>query len=115
LAKEKTEADIRDLMIDAAEVQLAATKAGIAFWSSWLGEAGRFSQATEACVRSLRANESDAQAALDLATAGQAYLRAMMGLPEQAARVFSDELASFANRRGATGARSRRRSAKAKP
>lgn len=109
------EKDIRDLMISAAEVQIAGMNAGIGFWTSWVEEANNFSKSAADGLQKLEKNSGDdTNILLGIAEANQAFMRAMLELPRETARRFADELGSRGKGRSGSG-KPRRRSAKAKP
>ena len=109
------EKDIRDLMISAAEVQIAGMNAGIGFWTSWVEEANNFSKSAADGLQKLKKNSGDdTNILLGIAEANQAFMRAMLELPRETARRFADELGSRGKGRSGSG-KPRRRSAKAKP
>ena len=114
-SKPNLEKDIRDLMISAAEVQIAAMKAGIGFWTNWLEEANKFTNTAADGLRKLeRSSGDDTKILIGIAEANQAFMTAMLDLPRETARRFADELGAMGRGPSRSG-KTRRRSAKVKP
>lgn len=100
--------EVQDVMIEAAQVQMASVNAGIAFWREWVDTASKFVAETNRRLVRL-AEERDAESAvLEMTDATRAYVREMGKLPEVAAKAFAKEMEQVG------GAGPRKRSAKAK-
>ena len=96
--------ELRDLLTDAIEVQLAALKAGISFWSEWIEEASDFVQSATDSLSNLNSgNKKTEDTLLELLDKGRASARSMTEIPRHTAARFIEELdASEAKRSGAT-------------
>lgn len=91
--------EIRGLLINALEVQLAAFQAGIRFWEDWIGEASKFvTIATENLHAIDNEREAPKEALLEVVDAGRASIRSMMELPGTSASRFVQELEKIAKR-----------------
>ena len=91
--------EIRGLMINALEVQLAAFRAGIRFWEDWIGEASKFVDAATDKLHALehrRAAPRDTL--LEVADAARGSIRSMMELPGASASHFIEELEGITKR-----------------
>ena len=87
------EEDLRQLLTDAIEVQLAALKAGIGFWSDWVVQTSEFVQsATNSLLRINTEDEKSSDVLLELVDAGRASIRTMTDIPRNTARRFIEEL-----------------------
>jgi hypothetical protein len=87
------EDDLRQLLTDAIEVQLAALKAGISFWSDWIEQTSEFVQSATKTLSSINTDDVHAKdSLLELVDAGRASLRSMTDLPRSTAERFIEEL-----------------------
>jgi ERCC4-related helicase len=87
------EEELRRLLTDAIEVQLAALKAGISFWTEWIEQTSTFVTSASKTLSSI--NTEDPQAKdllLELVDAGRASARAMTEIPRHTATRFLEEL-----------------------
>ena len=88
--------EIQALLLEAIEVQLAAFKANINFWTEWVDEATRFS---EEAIRRLSELQSDpaenSHILLEMTDLSRESLRSMTHLPRHAAESFIQELDNF--------------------
>lgn len=88
--------EIQALLLEAVEIQLAAFKANITFWSEWVDEATRFS---EEAIRRLSELQSDpaenSRILLEMTDLSRESLRSMTHLPRRAAESFIQELDKF--------------------
>lgn len=85
--------EIQELLIEALEIQLAAFKSGIEFWTAWAEQATKFS---EDAVRRLAELKSDSpgssQIILEATDISREALRAMTSLPRRTAESFIEQL-----------------------
>ncbi len=96
------EDDLRQLLTDAVEVQLAALKAGISFWSEWIEHTSTFVQsATEALSSITTEDPKSRDVVLELLDAGRASLRSLTEIPKHTATHFVAELDRLAAQRAA--------------
>lgn len=87
------EEDLRQLLTDAVEVQLAALRAGISFWSDWVEETSEFVQSATTTLSKIKAEKQQAKdVLLELVDAGRASVRKMTDIPRQTANRFIEEL-----------------------
>ncbi len=94
--KSSRDTEIQALLMEAVEVQLAAFKASINFWSEWVEQATKFS---EESIRRLGELQSDSKEnsriLLELTDLSRDSLRSMTNLPRHAAESFIRELDAF--------------------
>lgn len=87
------EEELRSLLTDAIEVQLAALKAGISFWSEWIDETSGFVQSATDSLSAINSGDRKTEdALLELVDAGRARARAMTEIPRHTAERFIEEL-----------------------
>ena len=105
------EEDLRRLLTDAIEVQLAALKAGISFWSEWIEQTSAFVQSATKTLSTINAEDQPAKdLLLELVDAGRASVRSMTEIPRHTATKFIEELDRLAEEKEAnSAARSRPR------
>jgi len=85
--------DLRRLLTDAIEVQLAALKAGISFWSEWIEQTSAFVQSATKSLSTINAEDQQAKdLLLELVDAGRASIRSMTEIPRHTATKFIEEL-----------------------
>lgn len=100
------ESVIQEVLVNVAEVQLAAFKAGISFWDAWVEQASRFTEVASKGLSTIKANPAAANTVLlKITDASRENLRAMEVLPMHAAKRFIEELEKFKK----TGRRSKKR------
>jgi hypothetical protein len=103
------EDDLRALLTDAIEVQLAALKAGISFWTEWIEHTSTFVQSATKTLTSINTDDPKSKdVVLELLDAGRASVRALTEIPRHTATHFVEELDKFAaakaNSRGSSRA-----------
>jgi hypothetical protein len=87
------EEELRRLLTDAIEVQLAALKAGISFWSEWIEQTSTFVTSATKTLSSINTEDQQAKdMLLELVDAGRASARAMTEIPRHTATRFIEEL-----------------------
>ena len=86
------EEELRRLLTDAIEVQLAALKAGISFWGEWIEQTSSFVTSATKTLSSINAEEPTKDVLLELVDAGRASARAMTEIPRHTAVRFLEEL-----------------------
>ncbi|MCC6316989.1 MAG: hypothetical protein IT361_04785 [Gemmatimonadaceae bacterium] len=104
------EDDLRQLLTDAIEVQLAALKAGITFWTEWIEQTSAFVQSATRTLANLDTDEPTKDVILELVDAGRANARAITEIPRHSATKFLEELDRITEARtsgGGGGTRSR--------
>jgi hypothetical protein len=108
------EEELRSLLTDAIEVQLAALKAGISFWSEWIEEASSFVQSATDSLSSINSGSKKTEdALLELLDKGRASARTMTEIPRHTATRFIEELdAAEAKRTGAKKTSTKKTAAK---
>ncbi len=90
------EEDLRELLTDAIEVQLAALKAGIGFWTEWIERTTEFVQSATQTLSEITSEEPEAKdLLLELVDAGRASVRGMTEIPRNTATRFIEELDRF--------------------
>ena len=87
------QAEIREVLINAVEVQLAALKAAVSFWGEWMERTSAFVKTASKSLSTIRSADKDAgQVLLEVVDAGRESMRTMTELPKKAAERFVDEL-----------------------
>ncbi len=86
------EEDLRRLLTDAIEVQLAALRAGIGFWSEWIEKTSAFVQSATKTLADINSDDNAKDVLLELVDAGRASVRAMTEIPRHTAKRFLEEL-----------------------
>jgi len=87
------EEDLRQLLTDAIEVQIAALKAGISFWSEWIEQTSAFVQSASQTLANISAEDQQAKdVLLELVDAGRASVRSLTEIPRHTATRFIEEL-----------------------
>lgn len=90
------DSEIQALLLEATEVQLAAIKANINFWTEWVDEATRFSEEAIRRISEIRSDPSDnARILLEMTDLSRESLRSMTRLPRHAAESFIHELDNY--------------------
>ncbi len=91
------EEDLRALLTDAIEVQLAALKAGITFWTEWIDHTSTFVQSATKTLASINTDDPKSRdVVLELLDAGRASVRSLTEIPRHTAAHFIEELDKFA-------------------
>jgi len=104
------EEDLRRLLTDAIEVQLAALKAGISFWSEWIEQTAEFVQSATKTLSTINSDEQNAKdLVLELVDAGRASVRALTEIPRHTATRFIEELDKLEQENAEQAARAARR------
>jgi hypothetical protein len=110
------EEELRSLLTDAIEVQLAALKAGISFWSEWIEETSNFVQsATDSLSTINSGGKKTEDALLELLDKGRASARSMTEIPRHSATRFIEELDAAEARRAESAKSSAKKPAPKKP
>jgi hypothetical protein len=119
--KRTAESDLRDILIDTAEVQLATINAGIEFWGAWLEQATEFSRIAGEGLDAIRENPDDSADVLGtMVDTSRENIRALSDLPRRAAERFIRDLDQAKSKRKKKGTssgptREKARSARVKP
>lgn len=91
--EQSREEALRRLLTDAVEVQLAALKAGISFWSEWIEQTSAFVQSATKSLSAINAEDQQTKdVLLELVDSGRASLRSMTEIPRHTATRFIEEL-----------------------
>lgn len=102
-------ADVREVLIDAVEVQLAAIKAAVSFWAEWAERTSGFVTTAAKSLDAMRASDKNPRdVLLEVIDVGRESMRTMTELPRQAATRFIDELEGIAGKRQTRHARARK-------
>jgi hypothetical protein len=86
------EEELRRLLTDAIEVQLAALKAGISFWSEWIEQTSTVVTSATKTLSSINEEQQTKDMLLELVDAGRASARALTEIPRHTATRFLEEL-----------------------
>jgi hypothetical protein len=99
-------AEVREVLIDAVEVQLAAIKAAVSFWAEWAERTSGFVSTAARSLDAIRSSDKDARdVLLEVIDVGRESMRTMTELPRHAATRFIDELEVIAGKRQTRHAR----------
>lgn len=99
------EEDLRRLLTDAIEVQLAALKAGITFWTEWIEQTSEFVQSATKSLSEINSEDKKTRdVLLELVDAGRASVRSMTEIPRNTATKFIEELDRLAEQEDTTHA-----------
>jgi hypothetical protein len=106
------ENDVRTVLIEAVEVQLAALKAAMTFWGEWIERTSAFVKTATRDLDAARSAKKTDQVLLELVDAGREGMRTLTELPRHAAEQFVRDLDEIAAKgRARTGPASRSRAA----
>jgi len=98
---ETREEDLRRLLTDAIEVQLAALKAGISFWTEWIEKTTEFVQSASKTLSQITSDDQQARdLLLELVDASRATARSLTEIPRHTAEKFIEELDKIAAQDG---------------
>jgi hypothetical protein len=87
---------VRDVMIEAAQMQLASTTAAVKFWASWAEATSKFTQnISQELARITDEGTASDDVVVRLADLNLQYLRELSELPKAAATQFSSDLEKF--------------------
>lgn len=102
------EDDLRLLLTDAIEVQLAALKAGVSFWTEWIEHTSAFVQSASKTLSSINTDDPKSRdVVLELLDAGRASVRSLTEIPRNTASHFIAELDKFAAQKATASAAAR--------
>jgi len=111
--------EIREVLVNAVEVQLAALKAGVGFWREWVERTSAFVKSATQTLGAIRSQDKNAkQLLLEMVDQSRESMRAMTELPRNAAARFIRELDEMEKKRkhgGRGTARAKARGAAASP
>jgi len=109
------EHEVREVLIDAVEVQLAALKAAVSFWVEWVERTSGFVTSATRSLDAMRSADKGARdVLLEVIDVGRESMRTMTELPKNAASRFIDELEEIAGKRRARPPRAPRSSGSAR-
>jgi hypothetical protein len=107
--------DVRDVLINAIEVELAMMNAAVSFWRQWIDHTSNYVKAAGINLSSIRSSNKDAnQMLLELVDASREAARFMTELPKRAADDFLSELDAIERRKAASGRPPAKRRGRAK-
>jgi hypothetical protein len=107
--------DVREILINAIEVELAVLKAAVSFWRLWIEHTSNYVKTTGMNLSSIRSSDKNIkQVLLEAVDASRETARLMTELPKKAAEDFLTELAAIERQR-APGRPPAKRRARAKP
>ena len=110
------EEELRSLLTDAIEVQLAALKAGIGFWTEWIEETSNFVQSATDSLSTINSGDKKTEdAILELLDKGRASARSMTEIPRHSATRFIEELDAAEARRASAKKPAAKKGAAKKP
>ena len=91
--KRKQSDDVREILVNTVEVQLAAMKAGVVFWGEWAETASNFNEVASKGMIKIGADPGRSDEVLaEITDASREYLRKMSELPLKAAEKYKQEL-----------------------
>ncbi|MGH8428482.1 MAG: hypothetical protein ACRES7_10975 [Gammaproteobacteria bacterium] len=107
--------DVREVLIDVVEIELAALKAAAVFWQEWIEQTSSYVTAASKSLEAIRSRDQDAgQVLLELADANREAMRRMTELPRKIAERYISELGGSKPGKPARAKPAKRR-ARAKP
>ncbi len=102
----RQEEEIREVLVNAIEVELAALKAAVRFWKEWMEQTSEYVKATSETLKTIRSADKDtSQVLLEVVDKGRESIRTMTELPRNAAAHFIHELDSLQEKKKKTGAK----------
>lgn len=108
--------DLSQLLTEAIEVQLAALRAGIGFWSEWIERTTEFVQSATRTLSEITSEEQEAKdLLLELVDAGRASVRGMTEIPRNTATRFVEELDRMRDEREAAAPKKKKSASKKSP
>jgi len=108
--------DVREVLINAVEVELAALKAAVSFWKQWIEHTSKYVKTTSKTLSTIRTTNKDIkEVLLEVVDAGRETMRLMTELPRKSAEGFLRELDAFDQKRAAPARPRAKRRARAKP
>lgn len=86
--------EIRAIMIETLEVQLAALRSGITFWTEWANRTSEYTEVASRGLSDINTHPEDTDRVLsEIIEAGSTYFRKMNEIPQASFSKFTDELA----------------------
>lgn len=108
--------DIKEVLINAVEVELAMLKAGVSFWSQWVEQTSKFVKSASRSLSTIRSGKKDAnQLLLELVDSSREAARNVTELPRSAAEGFLRELDVLEREKSKPARPAAKRRARAKP
>ncbi len=108
------EEELRQILIDAIEVQLAAFKAGISFWREWVEKTSEFVTSATNSLSNLNSEDQETKdVLLEVVDAARESIRAMTELPRHTATRFIEELDELKKKQKSKGRKTRPKAAQA--
>jgi len=94
--------EIREVLINAVEVELAAARAAVSFMREWAEQTSQYVKTASKSLSTIRSENKDAsQVLLEVVDASRETLRTMTELPRKAAERFVRELDAVEQKRPA--------------
>ena len=101
-AQPNREEQIREVLMNAVEVQLAALKAGAGFWKEWMERTSAFVKTATKTLSSILSQDKEAgHLLLEIVDQARESMRTMTELPRNAAARFIQELDELEKKRKA--------------
>jgi hypothetical protein len=108
--------DVREILLNAIEVELAALKAAVGFWREWIEHSSKYIEITSKSLSAIRSAKDDPKRVLlEAVDASREAMRAMTDLPRKAAEDFLHELEALQTPKSASGSSTAKRRARVKP
>jgi hypothetical protein len=87
---------VRDVMVEAAQIQLASTTSAVKFWASWAEATGKFTEdVSQELARIADEGTTSDDILVRFADLNRRYLRELSELPQAVASQFSSDLEKF--------------------
>ena len=87
---------VRDVIVEAAKMQLASTNAAVKFWVSWAEATSKYTQnVSQELARIVDEGTTAGEVVTRFADLNREYLRELSDLPQVAATQLSDEMEKF--------------------
>ncbi len=111
-----TSEDVREVLINALEVELAVLKSAVSFWRQWIEHTSNYVKTTGMNLSSIRSSNKDLkQVLLEAVDASRETARLMTELPKKAAEDFLSELEAIERHKKSASRPPPKRRARAKP
>jgi hypothetical protein len=108
--------DVREILLNALEVEMATLKAAVGFWRQWTEYVADYVKTTGSSLRTIRNSNADMrQVLLEAVDASRRTARLMTELPRKAAQDFLRELEALEAGKASPRKGPAKRRARAKP
>jgi len=115
-SKSNKSEDVREVLINAIEVELAVLKAAVSFWRQWIEHTSKYVKTAGMNLSSIRSSNKDInQVLLEAVDSSRETARLMTELPKKAAEDFLRQLDAIERQKAKSERPAAKRRARAKP